>query len=365
MGYGGLLSLIPSKYKLHNFKETELPVVSICLSVFNEEQNIVAKIKNTLELNYPKEKFKLWIINDGSDDKTANLIDEYQRQYSENIMVIHQNRTGKLGAIHNLMKHIKTDFVVFTDADTLLNPDSLSALIHPLADPKVGIVACTRRNIVDETGNITGTEGIYWKYEAWLKQQEAKFGCLIAVTGDLFAIRTHLFPEIPKESIVEDFYISMKVVENGFYCVDAPQAIVYEPPSTHIHSEYKRKLRIAVGGFQSVWQFKHLLNPFKNIKIALFFFSHRFLRLLNPFLMIITFMSNAWLVTENMTYQSIFYLQSIFYIFALIGLIFQEKSPKIIQTIYYFCMMHVALIHGFLKFITGKQTILWSKSTPN
>lgn len=364
-GYGLLLFVIPPTYSLKSFEALELPEISICLSVFNEEQNIVAKIKNTLELNYPKDKFKLWIINDGSNDNTAALIESYRANYPNNIVVIHQERSGKLGAIRNLIQHIKTEFVVFTDADTLLTPDSLIAIVNPLADEKVGIVACTRRNIVDETGNITETEGIYWKYEAWLKQQEAKFGCLIAVTGDLFAMRTQLFPEIPPNSLVEDFYISMSVVEKGYYCVDAPNAIVNEPPSIHINSEYRRKLRIAVGGFQSLWQFKHLLNPLKYPKIALFFFSHRVLRMINPLLLILAFVSNAYLSTIDVSFQVLFYFQLIFYINATLGYVFQEKSPKLIQSIYYFCMMHIALLHGLVKFIAGKQTILWSKQNPN
>lgn len=342
------------------------PVVTLVVAIYNEEGFIREKIENSFRLDYPSEKLKLLFIADGSTDKSVAII----RQYPTVQLLYEPERQGKVVAINRAMKYVTTDFVVFCDANTLLNSDSIREIVKHYQDPLIGAVAGEKK-IIDASGKqntAVAGEGLYWKYESFLKRMDAAFYTVVGAAGELFSIRTQLFEPVPGNILLDDFIISMKICLKGYRVMYEPKAFAIEGPSSTMKEEQKRKIRISAGGFQSVVILKDLLNIFKYGKLSFQYISHRFLRwiicpVLLPFILICNLL--LWYWTRDQIYLILFVLQMVFYIASIIGGIFASMNIKIkaLYIPYYFVFMNMALYAGFRRFVTKKQTVLWEKAS--
>lgn len=342
-----------------------LPPITFFVAAYNEENFIKDKIKNTLKLDYPKEKIQYLWVTDGSTDNTPDILNEH-----EDFLVLHKTeRNGKTGAINRGMKFAKNEIVIFSDANTFLNKDALTEIIKPFSNQKVGCVAGEKRIIPKEKDNaVNSGEGIYWKYESFLKQNESDFFTTIGAVGELFAIRTELFSELQKDTILDDFIISLNIAIKGFKINYSPNSYAYERASANINEELKRKNRIAFGGFQSIPRLKALFNPFKNPILFFQFISHKFLRwTLVPLAFFLLPLINLYLTLSpfnNGFYKLSLAVFSLLYIIILIGYLLQNKniSSKFIFAPYYVFIMNLSQIIGFLRFIRKKQNVNWEKA---
>jgi poly-beta-1,6-N-acetyl-D-glucosamine synthase len=365
-GYGILL-LILVKIKRLFIKPKEfdiafLPKITLLVAAYNEESYINEKIENSLSLDYPKSKIQYLFVTDGSDDKTPDIVQDYPE-----IDLMHiPERQGKIMAVERAMPQVKGDIVIFTDANTLLNKEALKNIVRHFANKKVGVVSGEKRILNRDAEEAAGAgEGFYWKYESKLKQWDYELYSVMGAAGELFAIRTKLFQPIPKDSLIEDFYMSFKIVEKGYTIAYEPDAYAMEEPSASVKEELKRKIRIAAGGIQSIVRLKELLNPFRYHVITFQYVSHRVLRwTLAPICLPITFVTNIFLLSESMFFKVTMTAQVLFYTAALIGLLLEKKQIKLklLFIPYYFCMMNYAVYAGFLRFIKGSQSVLWEKA---
>jgi poly-beta-1,6-N-acetyl-D-glucosamine synthase len=370
LGYGLLLWLY-LKIKRFRVKRVETlpaiePFVSLIVACFNEESILRAKIENTLQIDYPKEKLKIYFITDGSTDNSGNILSEFGQ-----ITHLHTNeRKGKVAAINRAMLHVSSPLVIFCDANTFLNKECIKYIVRHYSDEQIGAVAGEK--IVADLNNKNNAagagEGLYWRYESFLKKLDSQFYTVVGAAGELFSIRTHLFEKTDDNILLDDFIISMKICKKGYRVMYEPKAFAIEAPSFNIKEEQKRKVRIGAGAFQSMHLLIDLLNIFKYKKLAFQYISHRVLRWsvcpIFIFLIVIVNMIICIFLQSNFIYNFLLFAQVIFYAMALLGWFLANKNVKnkILYIPYYFLFMNVSLILGFFKYINNTQTVLWDKA---
>jgi cellulose synthase/poly-beta-1,6-N-acetylglucosamine synthase-like glycosyltransferase len=265
------------------------------------------------------------------------------------------------------MEVVKTEIVVFTDANTFLNKDALINIARHYSNPKVGAVSGEKRVQIDETANATAGEGMYWKYESKLKTWDSELYSVVGAAGELFSIRTNLYQPVPQNAVIDDFMISMLIAKKGFKIVYEPTAFASENTSENIKEELKRKVRIAAGGLQSIIWLKDLLLPIQFPLLSFQYISHRVLRwTITPFLMILLFVLNWLLVFQDFSllFSAILVAQVSFYSLSLLGWYFESREIKIkiLFIPFYFSMMNWAVIAGIFRYLKGNQSVLWDKA---
>ena len=339
------------------------PSLTLVVAAYNEADIMVAKIENTLALRYPKAQLSLLFVTDGSTDGTPAVV----RNYPEIALMHAPERRGKIHAIHRVMGKIKTDVIVFTDANTFLNKDALLLLARHYQDPTVGAVSGEKRVRIEENADATAGEGMYWKYESTLKKWDSELYSVVGAAGELFSVRRSLYQPVAADTILDDFMISMQIAQRGYRIVYEPQAYATELSSENIGEEMKRKVRIAAGGVQSILRLPEAANPFKNPLLSFQYISHRVLRwTVTPFLMIVALIVNLVIATTSgeTFYLLLFSAQLLFYGMALAGWFLENKKikSKIFFVPYYFCMMNYAVFMGIGRYFAGKQNAAWEKS---
>ena len=366
LGYGLLLFLLVKLKRA--FKKNRLeyidfePDVTLLVAAYNEEDFIRHKIENSLSLDYPNHKLKLLFVTDGSSDRTPEIVKEYPQ-----IQLLHQpERGGKIAAVERTMPQVRTEIVVFTDANTLLNKEAIRKIVRHYADPKVGVVSGEKRIKNRDTDEAAGAgEGLYWKYESRLKKWDYELYSVVGAAGELFSIRTELYKPIPRDSLIEDFYMTLQIAKRGYKIAYEPEAYALEDPSASVGEELKRKIRIAAGGIQSVVRMKELLNPFRYGLLSFQYISHRVLRwTIAPIALPLIFITNLLLMPMNGFFYWLFWLQCAFYIISLVGYWLESKNLrfKLLFVPYYFCMMNYAVYRGFFRYMRGSQSVLWEKA---
>lgn len=256
-------------------EDDNLPSVTLFITAFNEEDVVHDKMTNCLNLDYPEDKLDLVWCTDGSDDSTNALLAKYKR-----VRVLYEPiRNGKTAAMNRGMRYVDTEIVIFTDANTMVNKEAIRVIVQRFMEPKVGCVAGEKRIINNDTDNAAGGgEGIYWKYESALKAYDDRLYSAVGAAGELFAVRRHLFFEMDKDTLLDDFILSLSIAMKGYKIAYTPDAYAEESGSADMFEEEKRKVRIAAGGLQSVWRLRPLLNPFKYGMLSFQYVSHRVLR---------------------------------------------------------------------------------------
>lgn len=352
------------KVKAVEIKDDDLPEVTLFIAAWNEKDFVKAKIKNSSEIDYPVNKLKQIWVTDGSDDGTNELLSNYP-----DIIVLHEpERKGKIGAMNRGMKYVKTPIVVFCDANTYLNRESIREIVSHFSNERVGCVAGEKRIFCSAKENASGSgEGIYWKYESFIKKTESMLGSTVGAAGELFAIRTQLYQDVEANTILDDFLISMRIIEKGFSIKYSPGAYAQETSSASVEDELKRKIRIAAGGFQVIPRLKALLNPFKFPWVAFTYFSHKVLRWTAlPFVFLAAFVSNTIILIEHdhYVYTVMFFVQVIFYSFSILGYLLRNREIKIKGFFipYYLNVMNYAVVMGLLRHLKKKQNVNWARA---
>ncbi len=256
--------------------------------------------------------------------------------------------------------------VVLTDANAVLTAQTLKQLIAPFADEQTGAVAGEKKVISANEAAVSG-EGLYWRYESWLKKQETKFYTVVGAAGELFALRKELFVPVPEQTITDDFFISININFQHKKVQYAASAVSTETASTSLVDEWKRKVRIAAGGIQSLSLLGKALNPFIYPLLAFQFFSHRVLRwVFCAPAFIFLFVSNCMLVLNGSpdVFLWLLFLQAVFYLFAFIGwrLARNNRSFFLFNVPFYIVFMHTTMLAGIIRYANGQQSVLWEKA---
>jgi biofilm PGA synthesis N-glycosyltransferase PgaC len=371
VGYGFLLYFIikikraiKGKPGIPAVSDDDLPTCTLVVAAYNEEHFITQKIANSLQLHYPAGKLKFVFVTDGSSDKTAEIISQHPQ-----IQLLHRpERAGKIAAVHRAMEYIDTEVVVFTDANTFLNPEAITRICRHYSDKTVGAVAGEKRVQIDTNADASAAgEGFYWKYESALKKWDSELYSVVGAAGELFSVRRNLYQDVPADTVLDDFMISMLIAAQGYRIIYEPEAYALETASENVSEELKRKIRIAAGGIQSILRLKSLLLPFKFPVLSFQYVSHRVLRwTVTPFFLILAFITNFALAFagKGSFYELLFAGQVLFYLLAILGFIMEKRHIRIKALFipYYFCVMNYAVLAGIIRYFTTKQSSVWEKA---
>lgn len=341
-----------------------LPEVTLLICAYNEQDVVTEKMKNTRELDYPQKKLHIMWVTDGSTDNT----NEHLRQYPGVDIVYTPERKGKTAALNHGISLIKTPITIMTDANTMLNKEAVREIVRCFIDPQVGCVAGEKRVIARNDGQIAAKgEGLYWKYESTLKKLDSEFYSAMGAAGELNAIRTHLYQPMPENALLDDFIMSMRLVDQGYRIAYTPHAYALEYGSANLDEEGKRKKRIAAGGLQSCWWLRTMMNPFHNFTVAFQFVSHRVLRwTITPVALFALIPINVALVMmkAGSIYTICWILQIVFYFAAWIGWKFEksEIKNKLFYVCYYFLFMNLNVFKGIRYLVSHKTSGTWEKA---
>ena len=372
VGYGVLLYLLvllkrmvkgkPKQMELP--EDSQLPDVAFMVCAYNEQDVVEMKMQNIHELDYPKDKLHVVWVTDGSSDNT----NEYLKAYPEVEVIYSPERRGKTAALNHGLSMVTSDITVMTDANTMVNREAIREIVRCMQDPKVACVAGEKRVMSRHEGEIAAEgEGLYWKYESALKRLDSELYSAMGAAGELNAIRTHLYERMPETALLDDFIMSMRMVEQGYKIAYTSEAYAMEYGSANLEEESKRKRRIAAGGLQSSWWLRSMMNPFKNIMVAFQFVSHRVLRWsITPIALMALIPLNVTLVMmkAGTVYTIIWILQILFYLTAFSGYLLEQHGHKnkLLYVPYYFLFMNINVFRGmhYLKTHQGGGT--WEKA---
>ena len=372
IGYGILLYILIRLKRLFKGKplktalpsDGELPTMTLMICAYNEEDVVAEKMENTLALDYPKDKFRIMWVTDGSNDRTNELLGAYP----EVDVVFSPERKGKTAALKHGLRELQTRYAAFTDANTMINPGALREIARLFMDPTVGCVSGEKRVAARKKGEMAAEgEGLYWKYESTLKKWDSELYSTMGAAGELYAIDPTLVREVPDEALLDDFMMSMYIVDDGRRIAYTPDAYAQEYGSANIHEESKRKRRIAAGGLQSIWWLRSMLNPFRQPIVAFQYISHRVLRWsITPVAMVLLLLFNIALVLMDAGtfYAVMLILQVLFYLMAFAGWLQNRYGHKnrLLYTAYYFVFMNLNVFRGMAYLRSHGKSGAWEKA---
>ena len=372
VGYGVLLWLLVKLKRLFKGKpapltlpkDEDLPHVTFLICAYNEQDVVDMKMENTLQLDYPKNKLHIMWVTDGSTDETNLRL----KRYPEVEIVYSPERRGKTAALNHGISQISSEFTVMTDANTLVNSDALRNIVVHFQDPSVACVAGEKRVMARTDGETAAQgEGLYWRYESTLKRLDSELYSAMGAAGELNAIRTTLYKPMPENALLDDFVMSMRMVDEDYRIAYAPDAYAMEYGSANLHEESKRKRRIAAGGLQSSWWLRSMMNPFRHFTVAFQFVSHRVLRwTITPFALLALVPLNVLLVFMNAgtVYTLLWVLQLLFYLAAFCGYYLEQhgKKNKWLYVPYYFLFMNLNVFYGIPYLKSHQHAGTWEKA---
>ncbi len=348
--------------------DSNLPKVSILMSLYNEEDVISEKIESILKSNYPSEKLEIIVGSDNCDDNTNDIVSALCKENPNLFFFPFTTRQGKPSIINQLQKKSIGTIIIITDANVIFSENTIFEMVKHYKNSNIGLVDTRMTNTkesISKTG-ISIQESSYNSREVKIKQNESLiWGTMMGPFGGCYSLRNDLFKDVPVNFLVDDFYINMNVLKQNKKAINCMNAIVYEDVSNNIKDEFRRKIRISTGNFQNLATFKNLL--FSKAKgLSFSFFSHKVLRWFGPFLLIIAFLSNLFLIKFDFYKISIIIFLATF-ILPFIDVILKKQkiNISIFRFITHFYTMNIALLIGFFRFLSGVKSGVWQPTKRN
>ena len=341
----------------------ELPAVDILLAAHNEEAVIEEKVRTTFETTYPLDRLRLLVGSDNSSDRTNVLLAQLVARYPQLRFEAYGQRTGKPTVIENLARQATAPVLVLTDANVFFGPDTLVELVKHFRNPRIGLVGGHILNLTHRAEGISAQEKAYLQRENLLKYQEGVvWGSMMGAFGGCFAVRRACYHPAPAAFLVDDFYITLAVLRDGWQAINELDAVSYEDVSDHLAEEFRRKARISAGNFQNLREFRALLwPPWRGPAFALW--SHKVLRWYTPQLLLVLLAATVALVAGGAGW---------FYGLALAGqlglplllpldaaLRRAGRHSRLLRFITHFYSMNAALLVGYWRYLRGIKTTVW------
>jgi cellulose synthase/poly-beta-1,6-N-acetylglucosamine synthase-like glycosyltransferase len=356
-GYPFVLWALTTLRSRNTLKQEIFPRVSIIIAARNEADKIRQKIEHTLALDYPDQQLEILVASDASDDETDEIVKEYAGRGVR--LVRAPERKGKEHVQGLAVIGAKGEILVFTDAATILDPDAVRRLVANFADPTVGAVS-TEDVIVDAHGNPTA-EGLYVRYEMWVRRLEGRFHSLVGLSGSCFAIRRELCSDW-SPVLASDFMGALRAARNGYRAIGDSSALGRFVALVSTQAEMRRKVRTFLRGITVLMANLDLLNPLRYGRFAFQLASHKVLRFVVPFLLLIILMTSVFLSNEPL-YAAIFWAQAGFYVVACAGgIVSPLQRNRMVRTAYFFMMVQWAMLRAWGKYALGQQQVTWEPS---
>jgi len=361
IGYPAIVTILARFFTRPVRKSPITPSVTLLIAAYNEEKWVAAKVENSLDLDYPREKLEVVVVADGSTDATQSIVSRY---VGRGVRLLYQpERRGKTAALNRAVPLTSGEIIVFSDANTFFERDALRNLVRNFADPQVGCAAGQKRVHVRPDQPVASGEGLYWRYENHLKRCDSALGSVMGAPGEIFAIRRELWTPLEEDTLLDDFVLSLRVVEKGWRAIYEPEAITWEEASPDLRGEWIRRTRNVAGGFQAFFRLPGLLHPKRGLA-AFQYISHRMLRwIVTPSLFVLLFLSNLGLAHYPF-YRFTLLLQAAFYALALIGFLRARRGRRLgpLRLPFYISMLNAAALVGGYRYLRGKQSVTWRKA---
>jgi cellulose synthase/poly-beta-1,6-N-acetylglucosamine synthase-like glycosyltransferase len=338
------------------------PTVSILLAAYNEEREVAARIRNLLDLDYPRDRLEILVASDGSRDATLERAAALE---GAGVRVLGwPERRGKPAALNALARRAQGEVLVFTDARQRFERSTLRALVADFADPDVGGVSGELMLVADpDRGSVGEAVGLYWRYEKWIRRAESRVHSTVGATGAIYAVRRGLFRPLPEDTLLDDVLVPMRVVAQGSRVVFESAARAYDRAAATATQEFARKARTLAGVFQLFARHPWVLDPLRN---RLFFqtVSHKGLRLLTPLALAAALVANL-LLLQSPFYRSCLAAQVAFYAAALAGHARRDRRDRspVLSLPYLVCVLAWAAVVGFVRFARGRQAVTWERAS--
>lgn len=356
-----------SRLRVDSARHSSLPDIAVVVAAHNERGTISHLISSCLESDYPSDRIRIFVGDDGSSDGTPDEIRGFAdprvhlRAFSE--------RRGKISVLNDLMadrevREFGAPVTFLCDAKSVLGSSLFRDIAAYFDDPSVGCVAC-KLTMESEDGKAEG-EGLYWRYEMHLKEMEDALGVVMGCNGGGFAIRTDLYEAVPAGTIVEDFVISLRALIRGYKIRFCRRAEVRQPACADVRAEWVRKIRIGAGNFQSIRLCAPLLNPLRGMP-SIVFWGHKVLRWLTPFLLIAGWICSAAALAVEPAYVALHAVNLAAGLFLAVSGALCWKSPKRswpspVKLGGYFALMNLALVVGFFRWLFKAQKVTWERA---
>lgn len=345
-------------------KKDILPMVSVLISVHNEERHVEEKVKNLLEADYPQGKMEIVVGCDGSTDQTLAIIKRLAEKNKIRYCVSLE-RIGKPAMLNKLAQEAGGEIYVFADARQRFDHRAIRELVRCFGDENVGCVS--GELIIEDTGEGSGRGvGLYWNYEVWLRKMESDTGSMLGATGAIYAVRKEFFHSLPEDVLLDDIFTPLNAIMARKRAVFEPAARAFDVASKSTEKEFMRKVRTLVGNFQIFSLFAEAFNPFRS-PVAWQLFSHKFLRLTLSYFLALFFISSVFLARDGLPYRVILFLQVAFYALAVVGHCLEKTRtrisgvPRLAYIPYEFCVLNAAAVVALFKYLSGGIDIRWDK----
>jgi cellulose synthase/poly-beta-1,6-N-acetylglucosamine synthase-like glycosyltransferase len=362
-GYPVLLFLVAKILpRRHRYDEQHEPAVTLIISAHNEEDIIEAKLRNAFEMDYPPEKLTIMVVSDGSTDKTDEIVGSFAHQGV--VLIRPAERRGKTAGLNLALAGVKSELVVFSDANAMYDRFAIRKLVRHFVDDKIGYVVGHARYENTKETTAGSNEGSYWNVEVKMKEWESAFSSVVGGDGAIYAIRSRLY-ELLQESDINDFVNPLQIVAKGYRGIFDREAWCVEKPAGIFEKEFNRKVRIANRSFNGFLRVPKACNPLKEGRFAWQLVSHKLLRWFSPFILSLHFIASlAAAGTRGFVDLVAFCFILIYGFFAVFGLIgwYMDKNGRpgrIFSFSYYFVLMNVALAEGILLRLRGTIISIW------
>lgn len=361
-GYPIMLGAIASfRHVQTKADEMHEPTVSLIIAAYNEEAVIGKKIENSLRLDYPKEKLEIIIFSDASTDRTDEIVKSYADQGVKLLRI--EGRRGKTYCQNEAAKIAQGEILVFSDANSMYEPDAIRKLVRHFADEHVGCVSGELRYRGGK-GAVEG-EKTYWQYDQILKKLESKVSSTVGAVGSIYAVRRELFEPLPSDAL-EDLVRPLQIILKDYKVLYEPQAVNWEDTAPNQVRELHRRVRIVTQSVYSLTRYKSLfslLNPFRYGIFSIQLWSHKVLRWLSGLFLLLIFVFNIPLLGQGLVYTIIIVGQMVFYLIALWGflteVVLKQRAPKIPHVAYYFLLSCYAMLKGVYGGLRGRTMVTW------
>jgi len=340
------------------------PKVSIVLAVHNGAHLLAAKLHHLFTLDYPNIS-EIIVVSDGSADATGEVLARHQHALLKTIVL--EEHRGKAAAVNAGVELATGEIILFIDIRPEIAPGAIHCLMENFADAKVGCVAgelVLRQEGQDLTSQAVG--GIYWRYEQWIRKCEAAFDSPVGVYGGFYAIRRELFTPYPPGIILDDMFQPLSVIRKGYRSILDPRAVVYDAWPKKVEGEFQRKVRTLAGNFQLFQLAPWTLTPANRVHFQLF--SHKVMRLIVPYLLVLMFVSTAFLSSGSSLFKAFLALQTIGWIVALVGLRFSiPLLGRVVAPVSALLALNAAAVVGLWKFLLIRNDLwkIWNSSKPD
>ena len=337
----------------------ELPLVTMLISVYNEENVIDEKIRNTLNIVYPESLLEIVVISDGSTDQTEAIVSRYGDRGIR--LMRYEGRIGKTACLNRTIPHAKGEILLFSDADSMYHKEAIRNIAETFSDPEIGCVTGYTRYRRDGKGEGTRSIGLYALMELMAKRLESSLGSCVGADGAIFAIRKDLYTPLEDDDI-NDLVIPLSVVRQRFRCVLDEKAWCTERGAGDIREEYHRQTRITNRALRAIFRNADLFNPFRAGIYAWFLVSHKLMKYLVPFFLIGFFSSNIFLARSGIFYATVLIVQSAFIAAAIVSgrnrnTVFSIRAFSIGID---FLLINAAVLQGWWRYFRNERFTTWS-----